>query len=57
MPDHVVGETVTREVPPDSVNISHDACGNRTGQPEDHPEILEIPETAYLKGLIVEKVL
>lgn len=26
----------------------------RTGQPEDHPELLEVPETAYLKGLILE---
>jgi RHS repeat-associated protein len=28
---HVAGEAITREVPPESVSISHDACGNRTG--------------------------
>jgi 23S rRNA (cytosine1962-C5)-methyltransferase len=25
-----------------------------TGQPLDHPEILTIPETGYLKGAIIE---
>jgi 23S rRNA (cytosine1962-C5)-methyltransferase len=25
-----------------------------TGQPLDHPEILTIPETGYLKGAVIE---
>jgi 23S rRNA (cytosine1962-C5)-methyltransferase len=25
-----------------------------TGQPLDHPEVLTIPETGYLKGLLLE---
>ena len=25
-----------------------------TGQPSDHPEVLTIPETGYLKGALVE---
>jgi 23S rRNA (cytosine1962-C5)-methyltransferase len=27
-----------------------------TGQPLDHPEVLTIPETGYLKGALVERV-
>jgi 23S rRNA (cytosine1962-C5)-methyltransferase len=27
-----------------------------TGQPSDHPEILTIPETGYLKGAVLETV-
>jgi 23S rRNA (cytosine1962-C5)-methyltransferase len=25
-----------------------------TGQPADHPEVLTIPETGYLKGALIE---
>ena len=55
---HLLAVVVTQSTASTSAPLMYPVSGtvSTSGQPLDHPEVLTVPETGYIKGALVEAV-